>query len=73
VLLIVCTALYAVPMTALLGAIVLTGSFGAAMAIHLRVENPLFSHVIFPVSLAAFVWGSLLWREPRLRQLLPLR
>lgn len=71
--LLVCTALYVVPKTSLLGAILLTGYFGGAMAIHVRIENPLFSHVLFPVYLAAFLWGSLLLREPRLRQLLPLR
>ena len=73
VLLLVCTVIYAVPSTSLLGAILLTGYFGGAMATHVRIENPLFSHVLFPVYLAAFVWGSLFLREPRLRQLLPLR
>jgi hypothetical protein len=72
-LLLVCTALYALPKTSLLGAVLLTGYFGGAMAMHVRVENPLFSHVLFPVYLAVFVWGGLLLREPRLRSLLPLR
>lgn len=73
VLLLVCVVVYAVPRTSLLGAVLLTGYFGGAMAMHVRVENPLFSHVLFPVYLAVFVWGGLLLREPRLRSVLFLR
>ena len=51
----------------------LTGYLGGAIATHLRVGDPLFSHVLFPVYLGAFVWGGILLREPRLRELLPLR
>jgi hypothetical protein len=65
--------LYAVPRTAVLGAVLLTGLFGGAIATHLRVMNPPFSHTLFSLYLAAFVWGELYLREPRLRALLPLR
>lgn len=73
VLLGVSVLLYAVPHTAVLGAILLTGYFGGAVATHLRVDNPLFSHVLSGVYVALFVWGGLYLREPRLRTLLPFR
>lgn len=65
--------LYAFPRTSLLGAILLTGLFGGAMATHLRVGSPLFSHVLFGLYLGLLTWGGLLLREPRLWTLLPLR
>lgn len=65
--------LYATPRTAVLGALLLTGYFGGAVATHLRVDNPLFSHVLSGVYVALFVWGGLYLREPRLRALLALR
>jgi hypothetical protein len=68
-----CLALYALPRTAVLGALLLTGYLGGAVATHVRVENPLLSHVLFPTYVAALVWGGLYLREPRLRTLLPLR
>lgn len=64
VLTLVCTALYAVPRTALLGAVLLTGLFGGAIATHVRVDSPLFSHVLFGVYLGALVWGGLFLRRP---------
>jgi DoxX-like family len=73
VLLLMCTVLYALPWTAVLGATLLTGYLGGAVAMHLRVGDPLFSHVLFPVYLGAVAWAGLLLREPRLRALLPLR
>jgi hypothetical protein len=66
------TLLYAIPRTAALGAILLTGYLGGAVATHVRVGNPLFSHVLFGVYLGLFVWGGLWLRDPRLRALLPL-
>ena len=69
----VCVAVYLIPSTAVLGALLLTGYFGGAIASHVRVGNPLFSHVLFPVYVAALLWGGLYLREPRLRALLPLR
>jgi hypothetical protein len=69
----VCLALYLVPRTSVLGAILLTGYLGGAIATHVRVDNPLFSHVLFPVYVAALLWGGVYLREPRLRALVPLR
>ena len=73
IILLICVILYAIPRTSVLGAILLTGYLGGAVATHLRVGNPLFTHMLFPVYVGALIWGSLLLREDRLRQLLPLR
>jgi len=67
------TMLYAWPRTSVLGAILLTGLLGGAMATHLRINSPLFSHTLFGVYMGLLVWGGLWLREPRLRALLPLR
>jgi hypothetical protein len=67
------TILYALPRTAVLGAILLTGYLGGAVATHARVGSPLFSHVLFGVYLGIFVWGGLWLRDSRIRALLPLR
>ena len=64
---------YAVPRTSVLGAMLLTGYLGGAVATHVRVANPLFSHVLFPTYVAALVWGGLILRDTRLRVLLPIR
>ena len=69
----VCLALYVIPRTAVLGAILLTGYLGGAIAIHVRVGNPLFSHVLFPIYVALPLWAGLYLRDERLRALLPLR
>ncbi len=69
--LLACTLLYAVPRTSVLGAILLTGYLGGAVATHVRVGDPLFTHVLFPTYVAAMVWGGLFLREARLRALLP--
>ena len=68
-----CLALYLIPQTSVLGAVILTGYLGGAIATHVRVGNPLFSHVLFPTYIAAFLWAGLFLREQRLRALLPLR
>jgi DoxX-like family len=68
-----CVVLYAVPRTAVLGAILLTGLFGGAMATHLRVGNPVFSHTLFSLYMGLLTWGGLWLREPRVRALIPLR
>jgi hypothetical protein len=68
-----CIALYVTPRTSVLGVVLLTGYLGGAIASHVRVGNPLFSHVLFPVYVAALLWAGLYLREPRLRALLPLR
>ena len=62
--------LYVVPRTALLGAVLWTGYLGGAIATHVRLENPLFTHVLFPVYIAALLWGALWLRDPRTRVLL---
>jgi len=67
------TALYILPKTSVLGAILLTGYLGGAVATHLRAGDPLFSHVLFPTYLGVVLWGGLYLREDRLRGLIPLR
>ena len=63
--------LYVVPRTSVLGAIWLTGFLGGAVATHLRVGNPLFTHLLFPTYLGAMLWAGLVLRDVRLRALLP--
>jgi hypothetical protein len=65
-----CTLLYAWPRTAVLGAILLTGYFGGAIATHLRAGSPTFSHLLFGVYLGLMVWGGLYLRDPRVRAFL---
>jgi hypothetical protein len=72
VVLLAATLLYLVPRTAVLGAILLTGYLGGAVATHVRVWNPLFSHTLFPVYVGAMLWAGLWLRDPRVRVLLPL-
>lgn len=68
-----CLAIYVIPRTSVLGAILLTGYLGGAIATNLRVDKPLFSNVLFPVYVALLLWGGLYLREARLRALIPLR
>ncbi|WP_136622092.1 MULTISPECIES: DoxX family protein [Mesorhizobium] len=65
------TALYALPRTAVLGAILLTAYMGGAIATNVRVDNPLFSHTLFGVYLGIILWGGLYLRDPRVRALIP--
>jgi hypothetical protein len=65
----ICLALYLVPRTAALGALLLTAYLGGAVATHARVESPLLTHTLFPVYVAVLLWVGLLLREPRLREL----
>src|SRR6202790_789693 len=69
----VCTVLYAIPPTSILGAILLTGYLGGAMASHVRIGSPLFSHLLFGFYLGVMVWGGLWLRDRSLRSLMPLR
>jgi hypothetical protein len=69
----VCILLYVVPRTSILGAILLTGYLGGAIAIQLPTGNSLFGEVLFPVYIAAIVWGGIYLRDERLRTLIPLR
>ena len=73
IVLLACTVLYLIPRTAVLGAILLTGYLGGAVATHVRIGNPLFTHTLFPIYLAVLVWGGLFLRDERLRALIPLR
>lgn len=73
VVLLTCLALYVAPPTAVLGAVLLTGYLGGAVATHVRVGNPLLTHTLFPVYVALMLWGGLALRDPRVRALLPLR
>jgi hypothetical protein len=72
IVLLLCTALYVAPPTAVLGAILLTGYLGGATATHVREGGPVFP-VVFAVLVGVLVWGGLYLREPRLHALLPLR
>jgi len=65
-----CLVIYLVPRTAPLGAILWTGYLGGAIATHVRVGNPLFSHILFPIYVAAFLWLGLWLRDRRVRALL---
>src|SRR5436853_7183121 len=69
VVLLICTVVYAIPTTSVLGAILLTGYLGGATATHVRVGQPFWP----PIILGVLVWGGLYLRDARLRALLPLR
>lgn len=71
--LLLCTILYVVPMTRVLGAILLTGYLGGAVATHVRHGDPVFSHILFPTYLGAFLWLGLYLRDPALRNFVPFR
>jgi hypothetical protein len=73
ILLLLCTVIYVFPRTSILGAILLTGYLGGAVATHLRAGDPLFSHVLFPTYLGVLLWLGLYLRDSRLRALIPLR
>jgi hypothetical protein len=64
--------LYLVPRTSVLGAVLMTALLGGAMATHIRVGSPLFSHVLFSIYLALFMWGGLWLRSPALRAVFPI-
>lgn len=68
-----CTVLFLVPRTAVLGAVLMMGLLGGAIATQLRAGTPMFSHILFGVYLGLFMWGALWLRNPQLRSLLPVR
>jgi DoxX-like family len=72
-ILMACAILYATPRTAVVGAILVTGYLGGAVATHVRVGNPLFTHVLFGVYVGVIVWAGIYLREPGLRTLIPVR
>jgi hypothetical protein len=73
VLQLILLVVYLVPRTSALGAVLWTGYLGGAVATHLRVGDPLFSHVLFPVYVGALIWGGLWLRDEELRSIVPIR
>lgn len=73
VLTLVCTILYAIPRTSVLGAILLTAYMGGAIYTHVRAGSPLFTHTLFGVYLAMLIWGGLYLRDERVRALIPFQ
>ncbi len=71
-ILLVCTIVYLVPQSAVLGAILLTGYLGGAVATNLRLQNPLLTHTLFPVYIGILIWVGLWLREPRVGSVFPL-
>jgi hypothetical protein len=69
-ILLICLALYLVPRTSVLGAILLTGYLGGAVASHVRVSNPLFTHTLFPVYIAVLIWLGLYLRDRRVKAII---
>jgi hypothetical protein len=67
-----CLVLYLIPRTTVLGAVLMMGLLGGAMATQIRAGNPLFSHILFGFYLGLFLWGGLWLRDPRLRALFPI-
>ena len=61
----VCLAIYLIPRTAVFGAVLLTGFLGGAIATHVRVGDPLFSHELFPTYIALLLWAGLYLRDNR--------
>lgn len=72
IVLLICVILYVIPQTSVLGAILLTGYLGGAVATHVRVGDPLPTHTLFPIYFGILVWLGLYLRDARLRQLVPL-
>jgi len=72
VLALVLLALYLIPAISVLGAVLFTGYLGGAIALHLRVDHPLFSYTLFPIYIALFLWGGLWLRDAQLRELFPI-
>ena len=73
VILLLCTALYAVPSTSVLGAVLLTGYLGGAVVSQMRIGASLFGSTLFPIYFAALMWASVCLLEPRLRAVFPIR
>lgn len=65
--------LYAIPLTSILGGVLLKGYWGGAIATHVRLDNPLFSHILFPVYLAILAWGGIWLVNQNLRTLFPIK
>lgn len=65
--------LYAFPRTSLLGAVLLTGYWGGAVATHIWIDDPLFTHTLVPIYMAVLAWGALWFRDNRVRKLIPIQ
>ena len=72
IVLVICTVLYLLPVTSVLGAILLTGYLGGAVATHVRAGQGAFP-IVFPIVIGALIWGGLFVRDERLRALIPMR
>jgi hypothetical protein len=72
IVLVVCTVLYLIPATSVLGAILLTGHLGGAVATHVRAGGPAFP-ILFPVIIGALVWAGIYLRDPLVKNLIPIR
>jgi hypothetical protein len=72
-ILLVCVVVYLIPRTAVLGAVLLTGYLGGAVATHVRVGDPLMSHILFPIYFAVLIWGGLYLRDRRVHALIVRR
>jgi len=73
IILLACVLLYAIPRTAVFGAVLLTGYLGGAIASHVRIDSPLFTHTLFGLYLGLMLWGGLWLRDSNLRGLIPFR
>ncbi len=73
IILLVCTILYLIPRTSILGAVLLTGYLGGAVVTNLRIESPLFSNTLFPVYFGILICGGLYLKDSRLSIIFPLR
>jgi hypothetical protein len=69
-ILLICLLLHIIPRTSVLGAVMLTAYLGGAVASHVRVSNPLFTHVLFPIYIAVLIWLGLYLRDARARNML---
>ncbi|MDR3625318.1 MAG: DoxX family protein [Ignavibacteriaceae bacterium] len=73
IILLICVIFYIIPYTSILGAVLLTGYLGGAVASNLRIETPLFSNILFPVYMGILAWGGIFLRDVYLRRFFPLR
>ncbi len=72
IILLLCTVAFVIPRTSILGAVLLTAYLGGAVATNMRIQNPLFSHTLFPVYFGILIWIGVWLREPLSRSVFPL-
>jgi hypothetical protein len=72
IILLICTAIYAIPRTAILGPVLLTGYLGGAISIQMHAGNPIFE-TLFPGIFGVLVWSGIFFRDSRLRMLIPMK